>query len=123
VPACRLKPYIVANKGMVGSASRGFLGYDPFPRPSSIPERLIAKRRLMGWSIAQAAREIGVDPSSWGDWERGGVILFHRHRKLVARLLGRSKEVFEIQMTLDRVVLHVPVKGTTGTRPQKSEDH
>ena len=65
-----------------------FLGYDPFPEPKSISERLLAKRRAMGWSIRAAAREFGVDPGTWGDWERGSVILYRAHRALVARLLG-----------------------------------
>ena len=38
-----------------------FLGYDPFPEPKNIPERLLTKRRAMGWSIREAARRLGVD--------------------------------------------------------------
>lgn len=48
-----------------------FLGSNPFPEPLSIPEHLLAKRRQMGWSIRDAARLLGVDPGTWGDWERG----------------------------------------------------
>lgn len=65
-----------------------FLDYDPFPEPRNIPERLLAKRRAMGWSIKEAARQLGVDEGTWGEWERGGVILYRNHRLLVARLLG-----------------------------------
>jgi transcriptional regulator with XRE-family HTH domain len=65
-----------------------FLDYDPFPEPTSIPGRLRAKRRAMGWSIRQAAAKLGVDPGTWGDWERGKVVLFRAHRRLVAQLLG-----------------------------------
>jgi transcriptional regulator with XRE-family HTH domain len=68
-----------------------FLGYDPFPEPKSIPERLRAKRRDRGWSIRQAAKELGVDPSTWGDWERDRVILHRSHRVVVARLLGLTE--------------------------------
>jgi transcriptional regulator with XRE-family HTH domain len=64
-----------------------FLGYDPFPKPTTIPERLLAKRRTMGWSIKEAAMQLGVDHGTWGDWEEGGVILYRNHRLLVARLL------------------------------------
>ena len=64
-----------------------FLGYDPFPEPKSLVERLLAKRRAMGWSIKEAARQLGVDEGTWGDWERGGVILYRNHRLLVARLI------------------------------------
>jgi transcriptional regulator with XRE-family HTH domain len=67
------------------------LGYNPFPEPKSISERLRAKRRAQGWSIREAARQLGVDPTTWGDWERGRTILFRAHRALVARLLGVPK--------------------------------
>ncbi len=70
----------------------GFLGYDPFPELTSLPERLLAKRRAMGWSIAKAADWLGVDRSAWSDWEHGGVILLRTHRRLVAQLLGESVE-------------------------------
>ncbi len=64
-----------------------FLGYDPFPPPRTLAERLLAKRRAMGWSIRKAAQQLGVDPDTWSDWEKGGVILRQCHRNLVARLL------------------------------------
>ena len=43
-----------------------FLGYDPFPEPKNITEGLLAKRRVMGWSIREAARQLGVDEGTWG---------------------------------------------------------
>jgi transcriptional regulator with XRE-family HTH domain len=48
-----------------------FLGYDPFPAPMTLSERLRAKRRAMGWTIAEAARQIRVDEGTWGQWEQG----------------------------------------------------
>jgi transcriptional regulator with XRE-family HTH domain len=48
-----------------------FLGYDPFPAPRSLSERLLAVRRKMGWSIREAARQTGVDEGTWGAWESG----------------------------------------------------
>jgi transcriptional regulator with XRE-family HTH domain len=68
-----------------------FLDYDPFPEPKNIPERLLAKRRAMGWSMNEAARQLGVDEGTWRIWERGGVILYRNHRLLVARFLGLSQ--------------------------------
>lgn len=50
-----------------------FLGYDPFPEPVTLAERLCAKRRIMGWSIKKAARQLGVDEETWGGWEMGAV--------------------------------------------------
>jgi len=72
-----------------------FLGYDPFPRPMTIPQQLLAKRRAMGWSIEQAARSIGVDPGSWSKWERGKTILHGQHRFLVARLVDLSEDALD----------------------------
>jgi transcriptional regulator with XRE-family HTH domain len=65
-----------------------FLDYDPFPEPKNIPERLLAKRKAMGWSMKEAARQLGVDEGTWGDWETGGVILYRNHRLLVTQLVG-----------------------------------
>ena len=67
-----------------------FLGYNPFPQPMTLPQRLLAKRREMGWSIKEAAGAVGVDPSTWGNWERGQLILYRRHRALIAQFLGLS---------------------------------
>lgn len=64
-----------------------FLGYVPFPEPKSIPERLLAKRRVMGWSIKEAARQLGVDQGTWGDWERTGSVPWPRYLKLVETFL------------------------------------
>jgi transcriptional regulator with XRE-family HTH domain len=69
-----------------------FLGYDPFVEPGSIPDRLRAMRRRSGWSIRRAAAHLGVDPTTWGDWERGKAILFSTQRRLVARLLGLPED-------------------------------
>jgi transcriptional regulator with XRE-family HTH domain len=56
-----------------------FLGYDPFPEPKNIAERLLAKRRAMGWSITEAARRLGVDEGTWGSWESGTTVPKGRH--------------------------------------------
>ncbi len=69
-----------------------FVGYDPAPRlPVTIPERLAAKRRELGWSQKVAARRLGVDPCTWSSWEAGGTILLITHRRLIARFLGLSQ--------------------------------
>jgi transcriptional regulator with XRE-family HTH domain len=48
-----------------------FLGYDPFPAPLTLPERIAAKRRQLGWSIKTAAKFAGVDEGTFGRWESG----------------------------------------------------
>ena len=67
-----------------------FLGYDPFPMPKTVPEYLFTKRRQMGWSIKEAAVAVGVDPSTWGHWEKGRIILFRKHRAAIAELLNMN---------------------------------
>jgi transcriptional regulator with XRE-family HTH domain len=41
-----------------------FLGYDPTPEPQTLTERLTAKQRSLGASLAQIARHLGWDPGS-----------------------------------------------------------
>jgi DNA-binding XRE family transcriptional regulator len=65
-----------------------FLGYDPFPPPTTVGEQLLHVRREHGWSTGEAARQLGVDRTTWQDWERGELILFRVHRTKVATLLG-----------------------------------
>ena len=63
-----------------------WLGYDPFPEPESLPERLLAKRRAMGWSIKKAASALGVDEGTWRAWETGASIPKGQHLRLVETL-------------------------------------
>jgi transcriptional regulator with XRE-family HTH domain len=67
-----------------------FLGYDPFPKPKTLSQHLLAKRRAMGWTIKKAARALGVDSASLSHWERGQTILNRQHQTRVARLLDIS---------------------------------
>ena len=65
------------------------LGYAPEPpNPVTIAERLKAKRRELGWSQKEAARYLGVDPSTWSSWECGDRMLAIEHRRWVANFLG-----------------------------------
>lgn len=66
-----------------------FLGYTPFPEPKNLPERLLAKRRVMGWSIKEASRQFGVDEGTWGAWESGTTIPKRRHLLLLSALLPK----------------------------------
>ncbi len=76
----------------------GFLGYAPFPIPTTIGERLLQARREHGWSIREAALHLGVDPTTWRRWERGELILFRKHRTKVARLLGLDQQELNEEM-------------------------
>jgi len=79
-----------------------FLDYDPFPQPETLPEYLLAKRREMGWSIREAARAVGVDPCTWGNWERGQTIPYRKHRTLMAQILGVSVDKLNKEMAMRR---------------------
>jgi len=72
-----------------------FLGYVPFRQPKTVSQHLLAKRQAMGWSIKEAARALGVDPASWGNWERGQMILYRRQRVLVAQLLDLPTDALD----------------------------
>jgi hypothetical protein len=41
-----------------------FLGYDPTPEPQTLADRVEAKQRRLGASLAQVARHLGWDPGS-----------------------------------------------------------
>ena len=75
-----------------------FLGYYPFPWPTTVGEQLLRKRRELGWPINQAAGHLGVDPTAWRDWERGAIILYSKHRLKVAQLLGLDHQELTDQM-------------------------
>jgi hypothetical protein len=49
----------------------GFLGYDPMPAPTTLGERLEAKRRLLGATFAQVARYLGWDPGTFTRYLNG----------------------------------------------------
>lgn len=70
-----------------------FLGYDPYPIPRTLRERMLAKRRAMGWTIADAARQFGVDEGTWGYWEKGVVAPWKRYLDQLDRFLPIMVEV------------------------------
>jgi|GEM_PF-1724656 len=89
----RTEPPIVSIPAIVQ-----FLGYNPFPQAETLPQHLLAKRRMMGWSIRDAAEAVEVDPGTWGNWERGQMILYRKHRDRVARLLDISVDALDREM-------------------------
>jgi DNA-binding XRE family transcriptional regulator len=60
-----------------------FLEYDPFPKPITLAEHLLAIRRHRGWSIATAAKRVGLDPATWAAWEGGKAIRHEQHRQIL----------------------------------------
>ncbi|MHB1957493.1 MAG: helix-turn-helix domain-containing protein [Acidobacteriaceae bacterium] len=60
VPEVRYMPAIIQ-----------FLGYNPLPAASSLPERLATTRRVLGLSQRKMAGKLGVDPATLMGWETG----------------------------------------------------
>jgi len=58
IPATRYLPRIVA-----------FLGYDPFPAPRTLGERVVAARRRLGIPRKRLAHRLGVDEGALKRWE------------------------------------------------------
>ena len=48
-----------------------FLGYDPFPPPSTLAEQIASKRRTLGLAQEEAARLLGVNEGTFARWENG----------------------------------------------------
>ena len=48
-----------------------FLGYEPWPEPVTIGERLQAERRRRGLAVGPAATRNGLDEGTWLRWESG----------------------------------------------------
>ena len=68
-----------------------WLGYDPFRESRTLQDRMLAKRRVMGWSIREAARQLGVDEGTWAVWESGVSVPSGRFiRRLEKALSGRG---------------------------------
>jgi DNA-binding XRE family transcriptional regulator len=48
-----------------------FLGYRPWPEPQTLPEMIMARRRLLGLTVLDAAKLTGVDEGTFRRWEHG----------------------------------------------------
>jgi DNA-binding transcriptional regulator YiaG len=55
----------------LGKEIIAFLGYDPLPAPTNLPEKMRAFRWKEGLRSKDAACRAYVDPSTWAKWERG----------------------------------------------------
>ena len=60
MPVVRMMPRIIE-----------YLGYDPYPPPQSLGERIAAGRRRCGLSRKRLARLIGADEATVARWESG----------------------------------------------------
>ena len=64
-----------------------FLGYNPLPPASSLPERLASARKALGLSQRKMAVMLGVDPATLMGWEAGRHRPTGRSLDLIARVL------------------------------------
>ena len=67
-----------------------FLGYDPTPEPTTLVDRMRSYRQRLGLSIKEAALRARVDESSWGTWERTGLIPWKRYQMLLGEFLAQE---------------------------------
>jgi transcriptional regulator with XRE-family HTH domain len=69
-----------------------FLGFDPLVPAPGLPGRLLAKRRKEGWSIREAAKQLGVDEETWAGWEVRRQEPTGKHGDLIERFLSVTPE-------------------------------
>ena len=65
-----------------------FLGYNPLPAASSLPERLASARRALGLSRRKMAAKLGVDPATLMGWEAGRHQPSGKRLDLIGRILS-----------------------------------
>jgi DNA-binding transcriptional regulator YiaG len=70
----------------------GFLGYNPLPEAKTLAEQLVRNRTTLGLSQPVAARDLGVDPSTFAKWERGEREPTGRFLDSVTRLLADDRK-------------------------------
>ena len=64
-----------------------FLGYNPLPEATTLAEQLVRTRVSRGLNQKEAAKLIGVDPSTLARWERGEHVATDRHEGSVQQFL------------------------------------
>lgn len=79
-PTVRQYPAIIA-----------FLGYEPWPEPQTLGGILIAERRRLGMSSAEAAVEIGVDQGTYLRWEKGSTLPLTSAKQRVRAFLRKRE--------------------------------
>jgi transcriptional regulator with XRE-family HTH domain len=71
-----------------------FLGYDPFPPPESLAEKLVKRRKAFGVTQKEMAKRLGIDPTTLARLERGG------SRRLFSKTLRKSRPSFRVTHTI-----------------------
>lgn len=76
-PKVRFLPGIIA-----------FLGYYPYPEPTTLGKRLLKQRRLLGYSHEQMAKLLSVNEATYRHWENGRCQPSSANLRLIERLCG-----------------------------------
>ena len=71
-----------------GHLFAAFLGYNPLPAASSLPERLATARRALGLSQRKMAEKLGIDPATLMGWEAGRHQPTGKSLDVIGRVLG-----------------------------------
>jgi transcriptional regulator with XRE-family HTH domain len=76
-PKARFLPGIIA-----------FLGYYPYPEPTTLGKRLLKQRRLLGYSQEQMGKLLSVNEATYRQWENGLCQPNAANLQLIERLCG-----------------------------------
>ena len=79
-----------------------FLGYDPSPTPTTLAERLQAKRRALGITFEQVAKHLGWDPGPLTRYLNGTWRIPSARTATLNALLKKSTREFVIPSPLPR---------------------
>jgi transcriptional regulator with XRE-family HTH domain len=66
-----------------------FLGYDPFPEPKTLPEKLKTCRMRMGMTQEELARKLGIDPGTLRSREMGRHKPTQQSQEIIQEFLER----------------------------------
>jgi len=95
----------------------GHLGYDPFPEPKTLGERIKAKRRRFGLSQEQAAKHLSIDEGTLRRWERDEWRPSVRTRVKLEIFLAQHEPRLLTDWSLDSSAPQNPVRGLPDTCP------
>lgn len=91
-----------------------FLGFEPWPEPTTPVQKLRAARRRRGLSITDAALILNVDPSTLWWWEHGRRPRGREHRARVATFAGDIRAEGAPPPSAHRTEPPAPVPGPLG---------
>lgn len=68
-----------------------FLGYDPSPADTGLALQIRTRRRMLGLTQAEFARQVGVSRETENMWENGSRIPTGRQLRNLAKFLNQNK--------------------------------